>query len=288
MWSRKKVRFVLVLFSVSQWFLLVSACSKNETDNPLKEIKTNEAPRTKEALKVDAPDVESTQIIKPRWTDSFSLPGLLAEAVQNWTGNRGSNRDIGILMDKPWYSKVKVKTTEAEVAKTIGSCSEYFSVKTPDIRADNQNEQNAFLELQIACEAARLLADMKPSGKSFLDASVVDQQLPLEIPKIIAMSTSTSEFKVAMEDTSKEVWSDINSIRNFEKISDSQANYISDAGTQTITEIGRGDLNDDGIEDVVIVSQDVVEGGSYFNLRLFSMSLDQNERWVVIGQFPTL
>jgi len=49
--------------------------------------------------------------------------------------------------------------------------------------------------------------------------------------------------------------------------------------------MGRGDFNVDGLEDVLISSRDSVEGGSYFDFGLFTLSVNEKGKWQLIEEF---
>ncbi len=61
--------------------------------------------------------------------------------------------------------------------------------------------------------------------------------------------------------------------------------YFHDGGYQEVEILGNGDANNDGIEDVFIVVRDYVEGGNYFNMRLFVLSVNAKGSWELIKNF---
>lgn len=217
---------------------------------------------------------------KPHWTEAFPMPSLLAEAP-----TLVSMDDLKALLDQPWYAAIDVQGAANPVVTSLNTCREYFYNKTSDLRALREYEQSAFAELEMACEATRLLTNAANSSESFLPVTILDENTPQQLPKVVALITSTSERDKAMADAEKQVWADVNAISATERLSDYQVRYISPTTEQVLSEIGRGDFNGDGVEDVLLSSQDSVKGGSYANVRLFVLSMNENGEWLLLDSY---
>ncbi|APR67378.1 hypothetical protein CN03_10830 [Thalassolituus oleivorans] len=222
----------------------------------------------------------STPTLAAQWTDAFVLPGLLADDVMTV-----SQQDIQTLFTKKWYASIDVKNTLKQGISTLSSCEMYFNNKTSDLRAIRDNEQSAFLELTSACEAGRLISNAAPSSKTYLPKQIISNDIASQLPKNLAFVTSKSEWKSVMTNASKQYWADINTIVEFERLSDYQAAYLSDGGKQVLSEIARGDFNSDGYEDVLLKIEDSLEGGSYSNIRLFGLTITVEGKWRLLAQY---
>jgi hypothetical protein len=216
----------------------------------------------------------------PQWTEAFAMPSLLAEGMEVTT-----LQDIQALLSRQWYDAIDIRHATNTKLTSLDNCSTYFQNKTPHLRALRDNEQSAFAEVQMACEATRLIANADVSTRSFLPNPILSKTTPQQLPKTIALVTSQTEREKLMANSSKQVWGDINTITRIEKVSDYQMRYISQAGVQTLAEIGRGDINQDGIEDVLILCRDSIAGGSYSNFRLFVFSVNQNGEWNLLEHY---
>lgn len=221
----------------------------------------------------------------PQWTKAFSMPSLLDTDIQETLPSITTQEDITSLLSQPWYGAIEVKNARDTKTKSLRTCANYFANKAPALRALRDREQSAFRELQIACEASRLLAEAKVSTHSFIPTSIFTASAPTQMPKSLGFVTSQKALETIQLDSSKKVWSDVNRIRRTERVSELETKYYSDAGVQTLFEIGRGDFNDDATEDILILSQDTVTDGSYFHLRLFVFSIDKNIRWTLVEQY---
>lgn len=242
-------------------FLLLSC---THTEKPVKVAGTNDSLKT----------------LPPQCTEAFALPSLLSDEAR-LTGPE----NIEALLSKPWYASISVQNARQSSVTSLDNCSAYFDNTSANLRAERDNEQNAFLELKLACEASRLLMKAEDSVKSFLPHPLFTEETPHKLPKSVALITSQKEFLKVQDDASTSRWSEVNTIRHFEEISPIQAFYTSESGVQKLSEVGRGDINHDGIQDILLLSEDSVEGGSYFNLRLFVLTVSDDGLWLVLEQY---
>ncbi|MCF6325363.1 MAG: hypothetical protein L3J89_13760 [Gammaproteobacteria bacterium] len=135
------------------------------------------------------------------------------------------------------------------------------------------------------CRSTQLLFNAKNPEKSNIPGDFLNEFMPEKFPSALAFQTSTREAGKNANDKSKRYWNDINQNLQFEAISKDRVKFFNDGGTQNISLVGRGDFNTDGLEDVLISSRDSVEGGSYFNFRLFALSVNEKGEWQLIEEF---
>ncbi len=76
--------------------------------------------------------------------------------------------------------------------------------------------------------------------------------MPEKLPAPLAFQISTREMERDANDKSKRYWGDINKNLQFEAVSKDQVKFFDAGGTQNISLVGRGDFNDDGVEDILI------------------------------------
>lgn len=215
------------------------------------------------------------------WTDEFSMPDLV-EGVSSPSGRE----DLRDLLGRRWYTSIDVITGNAKAPVPVSSCKDYFSVKAQDLRADKGQEKNALLELIVMCEATRLLAEASAARQSSIPARPLNEDLSENLPEEFALITSQNETQLIMGDPAISSWGDVNDITKVNRVSEHRAEYHSVSGVQTLSILGHGDFNDDGREDILVSVQDAVEGGSYFNMRLFVLSVRESGSWDVEYQHP--
>lgn len=64
-----------------------------------------------------------------------------------------------------------------------------------------------------------------------------------------------------------------------------RAEYRIEGGLQALSVLGLGDFNGDGREDLLASVRDTVEGGSYFNLRLFVLTVTEGGNWQMEAEY---
>lgn len=223
---------------------------------------------------------ETTKNIPVSWSTGFTMPDILASSDIS-LNNIG---DLSNLISAPWYADVGVRQTK--IGETIfSSCADYFDKAEPSTRTIRDNEMSAYLEFKIMCEATRLLINSKNSKKSFLPGNVLNDDAPKFWPKEMALQISTEESRRIAQNPKLKTWADVTPIIKHEKKLETKSIYFHKGGYQEIEILGNGDANSDGIEDVFVVVRDHVEGGNYFNMRLFVLSVNVKGDWELIKSF---
>jgi hypothetical protein len=208
------------------------------------------------------------------------MPAILASSDVSLN----SISDLSELISAPWYADVDVRQTKVGES-VFSSCADYFDKAKPATRTIRDSEMNAYLEFKIMCEATRLLMNAHNSKESFLPNIILNNDVPKFWPKKIALIISTKESMRIARDAKLRTWADVTPIVKIETHSKTKSTYLHDGGYQEVEILGYGDNNNDGIEDVFIVVRDHVEGGNYFNIRLFVLSINSKGNWELIKDF---
>lgn len=216
------------------------------------------------------------------WTSQYTMASLLDDAIIIKEQN-----DLKNAINASWYAEVDIITDENESSEItpLSSCKDYFSKATSHTTTLREYETGPFLLLAKMCRATELLLHANPSKYSYISNNFLNKSTPHIFPSEIAFQISTGEAEKNAKDKSKHYWADINQNLQFEAISETQSKFFDDGGSQIIDLIGRGDFNADGIEDILISSRDSVEDGDYFNLRLFSLSVNEKREWRLIREY---
>jgi hypothetical protein len=214
------------------------------------------------------------------WTQELSMSSLLAEKPTVI-----SQEDLSKLLAKPWYAGIGVKTNKVDESKILNNCNDFFAIKEPGMRAQQEQENDSLLEFKVMCEATRLLSQATPARYSNIPTNPLDAQLPTKLPKSIAFITSQSEWYRIQRNHNLTHWGDVYSIRKVEQKSANQSVYYLDSGAQTLAILGCGDINRDKRDDILVTVRDTVEGGSYFNLRLFVLTVTAQNQYQVVAEY---
>lgn len=213
------------------------------------------------------------------WTSELSLGRLLAqERVVR------SHADLAGLLAKRWYTGVDVQAGSPRTVRRLASCGDLFALKRNNrsIQARRSQEASALQELVVMCEAVRLLSGAQPAQRSAIPSNPLGADLPQRLPKAFALVTSQAERARIANDRNLGSWADVNRRRSFKSETAHRSLYVSDDGVQTVMELGRGDVDGDQWEDLLVAVSDAVEGGSYFDVRLFVLTATPEGYWKVI------
>ena len=198
---------------------------------------------------------------------------------------RNCRTRVSRLLAQPWYASIDVKTSKTNQKKSLSSCTDYLLNKELGLRAEHDQDINPLLEFIVMCEAARLLSQATPANYSKIPANPLDAQLPKKLPKALALLTSKIEWNRAQKNPKLTHWSEVNSITKVENKSAHQSIYYSIGGTQTLSILGHGDINGNKEDDILVAVKDTVTGGTYFNLRLFVLTVTEQGKWRIIEQY---
>ena len=221
-----------------------------------------------------------TKSIPVSWSSGFTLTSMLASLDVSLN----NISDLSELISAPWYADIDVRDTKSG-GSVFSSCADYFDKAKSTTRTIRDSEMNAYLEFKIMCEATQLLINAQNSKESYLPNTILNNETPKLWPKKIALQISTKESMRIARDAELRTWADVTPITKVDVYSKTKSAYFHDGGYQEVEILGFGDSNNDGIEDVFIVVHDHVEGGNYFNIRLFVLSVNSSGIWELIKGF---
>jgi len=214
------------------------------------------------------------------WSEGYQMPELLSESI-----SIKKQSDLKKLLTAPWYAKITVINAKTPGEEKLSNCSQYLLEATDKIRTLRENEMSPFLEFVVMCRATEALINAKEPLKSSLPGNFLNKTMPDKFPKVMAFQVSEKEITKSMSNRHLRYWGDINKNLSFEAVSKNKVKFSGQGGEQEIALVGRGDLNHDGDEDVLLSSRETVEGGSYFNYRLFALSVSEKGEWLLIKEY---
>ena len=213
------------------------------------------------------------------WTDELRMAKLLANDV-----SVSSLRDLDELLKRQWYTSIAV-AGDSITSSTLNNCETYFAQKTQNLHAQNESAQNGLRELEVMCQATRLLSGATSAIRSNIPTRPLDTALPAHLPKAFAIVTAQTELNRIQQDERKVYWNDVNVVTHTQKQTAFRRTYFSAGAEQSLALLGRGDINRDGEQDLLVTLQDTLTGGSYVNLRLFVLTVNSYSQWRIIEQY---
>jgi len=220
-------------------------------------------------------------ILPVKWFSDFAMTEQLKEMapVHN-------QHDIQAMLNKRWYSPFKLINIKTKKVLNVNRCSQILPTIT-QLQPVHENEIYAYAELAAMCVATESIVKARPAIRSALSTFKLDADLPLHLPKNLALIISVSEWKEIAQNKDIVSWAQVEKVEFVSKISEYKAKYAMAGAYQEIALIARGDFNHDGIEDLLLFAKSHVVGGTYAAYRLFWVTKkNTNSRITLIREFP--
>jgi len=179
-----------------------------------------------------------------------------------------SKNVLAAQLKAPWSFSVKVGVAGEETTQVIHSCTEYLATNR-HAEPIKPYEVSAYLAIGVACDALQVALSMEKSSASFVRELPFDKKLAQLLPPQIALVISTEQKKRLDANPEVRVWSDIETIESVNQLEADVFNFKTAGATHTLKRLALGDVNGDGIEDLMIRDDVTVDEGSYSSSRLF-------------------
>jgi hypothetical protein len=144
------------------------------------------------------------------------------------------------------------------------------------------SQYDVYLDRDAECRAAALLVRAQPSKSSFIHGFALDAQAPNRLPARLAFTVSPEDEERVSQATARgEPWSAVEDVRLAAQPSSSEARYEANASEQTLTVLGQGDVNGNGVEDLLLLSRGRLTEGSLKSTRLLVLTQESAEARVM-------
>lgn len=197
--------------------------------------------------------------------------------------NVNSANKFDDILSASWYAEFDMVGTKSGLG-VFSNCRDFLADATPETRTKKESEYNAYLEFKVMCTATDILSNAVSPKVSYLPPNILNKNTPEVWPKDVAIQTSTSEWEKIKNNKDIINWNDVTKITEYEIFSNYEATYSNRDLTQELKIIGVSDFNEDGNEDIMLVSRDSITDSNYFNLRLFLLTANKNGSWKIIWE----
>lgn len=223
--------------------------------------------------------------LSPNWTPGLDLGSYLNPPMASISLKRLRRQLTG-----EWEESIIVAhPMTLENPTTIQTCRDALDSKNAALWPIAIPETSAYMARLALCHAVATMVDAKWSEQSYVAAFQLDESAPQLLPGKLALIISSMEYE-------RRTWDETNTLHDVSAIERvahldfyKSEFYDSMGGVQTMTILGRGDFNNDGIEDLLLLVEDRVAGGSYHASRLYQLTRYQhNMPLVVLKEYQTL
>ena len=170
----------------------------------------------------------------------------------------------------PWAISVNMRL-DAKKSRVVDSCDSALRAHREGLEPVQPSMFTAFQYAIAQCRGVSLAARLKPSARSFLSDFSLSEKGIHSLPITILFLASNTE-KSKLEQQFSRI-GDATKIRNIRTNGEYEVSYAVDGGgQQTLKLIGRGDLNADTTEDLLLQVTNSVDDGSYQATGLFALT----------------
>jgi len=222
-----------------------------------------------------------TAIYPVQWFPGYAMNDMLAKKAP-----LHDQHDVQALLDKPWDFSYKLTNLQTHQVFNADRCSQILP-DLPQLETYRHFESRSFMYLTALCVATESIAKARPARYSALSTFKLDAELPQHVPKNLALIISVSEWKKIAQNKKIVSWAQAETVKFVSKDGEYRAKYAMIGAYQEISLIARGDFNHDGVEDLLLLAQSHVVGGTYAAHRLFWVTKkNTNSPITLIREFP--
>lgn len=188
-------------------------------------------------------------------------------------------------LDQTWEDPIRVTNGQSNVE--VGSCCALLALSGPH-ETLVMSEYNIYQIREAQCRAAALLVRARPSQTSLLHDLSLDAEAPDQLPAALALAISEERgLRIAEASALGKPWTAIDDVDLQARTSPNEARYAAEGLEQVLTIAGRGDANADGIEDLVLLSDARLTGGTLQSTKVFLLTrTSDSERVLRVLPFP--
>lgn len=221
---------------------------------------------------------------KVSWHSGYRSFNLSAEPFKKPMNIEGKD-DLNRLLKTEWYDPYDVMEQNSGQHFTLNNCEQYIEKATARLFTVVPYENDSFTVKAMMCRATVLLINANPAEKSYIPEKFLNTNLPSQWPRELALVLSLSRLESIKSDPKIRYWQDVDTNLQYRFVDDENVEFTGEGSIQRIALVGRGDFNHDGVEDVLITSSDSVIGGSFFNERLFALTVNVKGEWLLLKEY---
>lgn len=187
-------------------------------------------------------------------------------------------------LNKIWYKPIAVSDSK-DIINSVNNCT--LLIENYKTLSEAQPNQYVSFQLRKAmCRSLEILANAKNSKHSFLPKKIVSADSHNILPKEFIPVYSNSQFEEisAMPESAR--WATGIKVDSTEDLDLDTFIFHQSDQAQILTELGRADFNNDGIEDALLYLRTKVNGGSHETNKIFLVTAGEDGLVKTLSVFP--
>jgi hypothetical protein len=179
------------------------------------------------------------------------IAGLDLQEIINSPSPIYTKEDIQSAFDLPFYEAFHLKghsqplKTCRDVLRAQGSTKHYLQPQTSP-------ETSVLSDITGTCIAARFNLNAQPSEISFIPDSPIDRDILDTAPYALGLNSNYNEMKIFLTEHPMATWAESNIVIGLDQHDQNNATLRLQGAMQHIRVVGRGDMNGDGFEDIIL------------------------------------
>lgn len=174
-----------------------------------------------------------------------------------------SRKALEVMLDRPFYATFSTKG-HPEPLKTCTEVLELQNSLQHYLEPSKEWETPTLTDITSTCIAAKLNLNAEPSKTTFISKNPIDESMLKSVPYALGLNSSYYEKQHFLHDHPEAKWADSGPILQLKKHDNYNVTLILNGARQHIKLVGRGDINGDGIEDIILKITNTMDPPSHY------------------------
>jgi len=191
-----------------------------------------------------------------------------------WNPSLGLERhkEIGAELARALPADDQVSMRKDEDRQVARSCLDLLRLRAAGHEPATALDESPYLDRAVPCTALRALGKARPARVDYLAGFQLTAAARRYLPPDLEHSLSDDDAsKVAAQSKAGKSWLDVNPTSQVQQ-ADGQLTVRDESANVTVRILARGDLDGDGVQDLLVETNDAATEGTYRSARLYVLT----------------